>query len=155
MKIEKVRSQQVRHAIPIFAGQTKRGTKPGQTLPVGAPSVLSPEIAIPSAGACGTTLQSPVARRSFCLRDYRGGCSFGPGAHPRFSRRANNQVASLAVSGKRNSDLAAMMQKTQLTRLARKRIARRRFLMDSLIHYAHRHHPGQCREDDAACGLAD
>jgi hypothetical protein len=45
---------------------------------VDAPSVLSPEIVIPSADAQRRiTLQSFRTYRFFCLRVYRGGCSFG------------------------------------------------------------------------------
>ena len=43
-----------------------------------APSVLSPEIVIPSAGAFRTTLQSVVQpSRSMLPESFRGGCSFG------------------------------------------------------------------------------
>lgn len=62
-----------------------QGKAPLQIMP---PLSVAPEIAIPSAGA---GFAAPLSRvclsdRSFCLRVYRGGCSFGPDASANVSR---------------------------------------------------------------------
>ena len=74
---------QVRHRGSPQSARANRRAPPGQShCPSRAPSVLLPEIVIPSAPRARGLSRSISTRRSFGLRVYRGGCSFGTGSHP-------------------------------------------------------------------------